>query len=761
MDPKSQDFTHGGNSSNELNKLPIIGRKMLYKIFMEIPAILCVVTGPEFNLLLSNEPFYRLIGKKDLNGKTMNDILPELEGQGFLKLLTKVYESGVPFTGKEFPVKLIRESGIKETVYLNFNCQAFLDHEEKLTGILIFAYDVTEQVVSRIKVENAESSYKKLVEGLPSALFTCNADGFIDLYNDAAVSLWGTTPEPGKVEFWNVLKMLNLKGEPLPFKESPMYIALKEGRVGNGEIMIERPDGTRRNVIPYPQPLLDVKGKINGAVNVLVDITEQVKARKQLEQALAMLANLYVNAPAFICTLKGPEFQFDSINPEYQKLHGKRKLEGRKLIEAVPELKGQGVFELLNNVYNTGEPFVVTEKLLFLGRDEGKEPEPTYLNFSYQPMYDKEHEIDGILVFGYEVTEQVLQRKKGEENLKTILESLPQITSTSSADGTNIYFNKFFFNYSGLSREEASSTGWNSILHPDEIRDVLAEWENCKTTGSDFYKEIRLKRESDGMYRWHIAHLTAVKNSSREIVQWVATATDIHEQKTKEQKKDEFLSIASHELKTPLTTVKAYLQLLELSLEGHSDELKLYTKKAIQSVDRLKDLISELLDVNKIKLGLLNINISSFNFNEMLDNAIDGVKTNLMNHKIIKTGLIKETVEGDKERLEQVIINLLSNAIKYSPDEEFVFLDVSLDDGFVKVSVTDTGIGIAKTNLDKIFDRYFRVADHDIQFQGLGIGLYISMNIIQQHKGTLWAESKINKGSTFYITIPLKRPDSN
>ena len=150
-------------------------------------------------------------------------------------------------------------------------------------------------------------------------------------------------------------------------------------------------------------------------------------------------------------------------------------------------------------------------------------------------MLDKK--VSGILVFGYEVTEQVLAKKKGEENLRKILESLPQITSASSANGTSIFFNRFFFEYSGLSREEATVNGWNSIVHPDEIDEVLSDWEICKQKGEDFYKEIRLKRKSDGVYRWHISHITPMKNKKGEITQWIASATDIHEQKTKEEKK--------------------------------------------------------------------------------------------------------------------------------------------------------------------------------------------------------------------------------
>jgi PAS domain S-box-containing protein len=744
------------NQTSAHKRSGLIRRGMLYNIFMKSPAMLCILKGPNHTFVLANDPYRKLIGNRNPVGKTLREALPELEGQGFYEILDNVYATGEPFTGKEMPANLYR-NGKMEQVYVNLNYQPFVDSEGKIEGIFVFAYDVTEQVVARKKIKESQLKYRNLIFGLPVALYTCDADGYIQLYNEAAEKLWGRKPEIGKDLWCGSWKIFRTNGEPLPLDECPMAIVLKEGRISNMEIVIQRPDGSKKNVVPYPQPIYDSNGNITGATNTLVDITEQVKSRRQMEQVAEMIERLYMNAPAFICTLKGPEHIFELVNPEYQKMYGSRQILGKKVADAIPELVSQGIIEKLDHVYQTGEPYVVTEMLLYLSRDEGKEPEPTYLNYSYQPMYDADRNINGILVFGYEVTKQVLAKMEGEENLKLILESLPQITSTSSANGTNIYFNKFFFEYSGLSKEEATVNGWNSILHPKEINEVLNQWEECKKNGEDFYREIRLKRKSDGVYRWHISHITAIKNSKGEITQWIASATDIHEQKMKEQKKDEFLSIASHEMKTPLTSVKAYLQLLELSLDKNNEKANSFTKKAILSVDRLKDLIAELLDVSKIQNGRLNLNISNFDFNEMIDDAIENIQYNSPKHSLIKTGKIAQLVNGDRERLQQVIINLLSNAVKYSPDSKDIFINAYIENNQLTVSVKDNGIGISENNLSKIFERYYRVEGQDIHFQGLGIGLFISMDIVRRHDGKLWVESEPGKGSTFYFTLPLKK----
>ena len=224
-----------------------------------------------------------------------------------------------------------------------------------------------------------------------------------------------------------------------------------------------------------------------------------------------------------------------------------------------------------------------------------------------------------------------------------------------------------------------------------------------------------------------------------------------------EEKKDEFISIASHEMKTPLTTAKGYLQLLELSMDKADETAILYAKKASHSVNRLNELIGELMDVSKIQYGKLDYSITNFDFNEMVDNAVDDIQHTSQIHTIVKTGKINQLVTGDKERLQQVVINLLTNAIKYSPDGKSVFINMQQENGEITLSVKDNGIGISKANLKKIFDKYFRVEDHSIQFQGLGIGLFISHEIIERHHGKLWAESSLGNGSTFYFTLPVNK----
>src|SRR5690606_30546783 len=312
-----------GSSDEMSNVMPVISRDTLQQMLMEIPAMLCVLKGPELIIVMENEPCHRITGMSQMTGKKLSDVIPGLEKQGYMNILREVYHTGLPFTGEELPVEIVTANGITETIYLNINYQVFNDHDDSVRSILFFGYDVTERVLSKKKIGEAEENYRNLLMGLPTALYTCDTENNILLYNEAALKLWNHEPSAEYEKIEN-LKYLDKDGNPLEYAETPMGKALK-GIIDNNEIQVERPDGTRIHLVPYPQLIYDTDGIIKGSVNVFVDITSQVNALKELEQNGAMIENLFMNAPAFICSLKGPHYQFELINPEFQKLFGTRK----------------------------------------------------------------------------------------------------------------------------------------------------------------------------------------------------------------------------------------------------------------------------------------------------------------------------------------------------------------------------------------------------------------------------------------------------
>ncbi len=231
---------------------------------------------------------------------------------------------------------------------------------------------------------------------------------------------------------------------------------------------------------------------------------------------------------------------------------------------------------------------------------------------------------------------------------------------------------------------------------------------------------------------------------------------DISGRRELERRKDDFLSIASHELKTPLTTVKGYIQLLERTVPDEaSDKYKSILAKTAMYLDRLNNLIAELLDVSRIRSGNIEIHQSLFDFDYLIAETVEAIQTTANQHKITVVGAANTKVLADESHITQVVNNLLSNAIKYAPNAEEVVIHVAKVSNFIKFSVTDKGMGISLEDQKKVFERFYRAGEIQQNFPGMGIGLYICDQIIKNHGGSLWVESEIGKGSTFSFTLPI------
>jgi len=237
---------------------------------------------------------------------------------------------------------------------------------------------------------------------------------------------------------------------------------------------------------------------------------------------------------------------------------------------------------------------------------------------------------------------------------------------------------------------------------------------------------------------------------------------DITERREIERRKDDFLSIASHELKTPLTTVKGYVQLMSRFMpENSSDKFKGIVEKTGVYIDRLNNLISELLDVSRIQTGNIELHKEPFDFDKMVYETVEGMQAANKDYQIIIKGKTNINYVGDESHLIQVLNNLLSNAVKYSPQSREVVVYLSTVSNYLKVSVIDQGMGISIEDQKRIFERFYRVGDIQQHYPGMGIGLYICDQIIKNHDGTLWVESEKGKGSTFSFTLPLNERVGN
>ncbi len=234
---------------------------------------------------------------------------------------------------------------------------------------------------------------------------------------------------------------------------------------------------------------------------------------------------------------------------------------------------------------------------------------------------------------------------------------------------------------------------------------------------------------------------------------------DITEQRILQQRNDSFMSMASHELKTPVTTVKTLVQILQAQYKESGDAtLVEYLATINQQIEQLTKLVVDLLDVSKIKADKFELQEKIFDFDALTAEIVKSCQLLSPQHVITIVGQTHAQVSGDRDALSRVFINLITNAIKYSPQADLITVSLVSRAGVVCVGVKDFGIGIARVHQEKVFDRFFQVGNKGGQsFAGLGIGLYIAAAIIAQHAGRLWVESAEGSGSTFFFELPVSR----
>lgn len=379
---------------------------------------------------------------------------------------------------------------------------------------------------------------------------------------------------------------------------------------------------------------------------------EMARIRKEAEQRVRIerqhLHDLFIQAPAAIVILQGADYQVEFANPATLSIWGRKEkdLLHKPLFEAMPELRGQGLDPLLEGVFRTGIPYVGSELKVALDRAGTGKLEDVYFTFVYTPLRDAANTIEGIMVFAYDVTEQVRARSRVE----------------------------------ALSRQ-----------------------------------------------------------------------------------KDEFIGVASHELKTPVTSLKGYAQLLARRFRKAGDEraAELLEKMDLQ-LNKLTDLIGDLLDATRIESGQLLLHKTSFVFNELIREIAEETQRTTTKHRIVLELAKPVTLSADRERIGQVLTNLLTNAIKYSPQADTIIIRTTCSEQEIITSVQDFGIGIAREKQKHIFERFFRVeGETEATYPGLGLGLYISTEFVKRHRGSLQVESEEGKGTTVSFSLPLENVEAS
>ncbi len=295
------------------------------------------------------------------------------------------------------------------------------------------------------------------------------------------------------------------------------------------------------------------------------------------------------------------------------------------------------------------------------------------------------------------------------------------------------------------------------ILEAEEAAHIIALKKRVLETGQGYHEVVKATRH--GGLRYFDLSIEPLRDGKGEMIGVIGTSRDVTEQVEIEKRKDDFISIASHELRTPITVLKGYAQLLTKQLDKQGTQEQVSMLKIIETQSsKLVRLIDELLDASKIQMGRLDFEEKPVDLDVLVHETVEMLQANISTHILHISGATHAVIEGDKDRLSQVITNLITNAVKYSPQANNVHITLSSTEKAALISVRDYGIGIAKAHQKHIFDRFYRVHDsnHKI-FKGLGMGLYIAHDIIKRHGGDLTIESEEGTGSTFIVSLPLQK----
>lgn len=689
--------------------------------------------------------------------------------------------------------------GISPRLVLNEKYQEFSELASIQIGIALDnANTYKSEQIRAEALQESEERFRNMADNAPVMVWVTDPTGYCTFLSQSWFDFTGRNEETGLGFGW----LEATHPEDREYVESVFINSNQNHAEFRVEYRLRHKDGVYRWAIDAASPRITKDGHFEGYIGSVIDITERKEIEierdrsLQLEQAARAeaefqrkrLNSILMQAPAFIAIASGREFIFEFANPFYQEMTGNRKLIGLSVREALPEIEGQGFIELLEHVFDTGETFFGEEMPILLNQRGNGSLDKIFVNFIYQALYDSNNIIEGILVFGFEVTNQVVARQRAEaltEDLKAQQIALKRSEARfsllveanligvilASADGTIREANDAFLKMVGYSRQDLQNgvMNWHEMTPADysaQDQKILQEL-IASGKSAPFEKQYICK---DGSYVPVLVGATPIEEDE---LAWVCFVLDLSESKKSEtllrkqaeelsrvnQVKDEFLATVSHELRTPLNAILGYATMLR---SRKLDPVK--TERALETIERSakaqNQLINDLLDVSRIITGKLRLNVHPMILVSLIESAIDSIRPaaeakNISIHSILDpdAGL----VSGDSDRLQQVFWNLFTNAIKFTPKGGRVYVQLERVNSHVEITVSDTGEGISPEFLPYVFDRLQQADSTTTRVHGgLGLGLAIVRHLIELHGGKVYAHSAgEGLGASFTINLPI------
>jgi PAS domain S-box-containing protein len=623
----------------------------------------------------------------------------------------------------------------------------------RLNGTL---QDITEEVAAQHAFKESEENFRKLILQAPIGMIILKGENFfVELVNDTYLQiagktrkefenrpLWEAIPESKTLGFDHILKKVLQTGIAHYGNEQPTTM------IRNGK--------KQTFFINYVyEPLKDADGTINRIMVVSVDVTEILESKRKIQDAeeRARLATAASGLGSFDLDLRKGTM---TTSERFDEIFGFKSHASRAdYVKAIhPD---DHIIRL-----NAHRRALDIGHIYYEARVIWKDQSLHWIRVEGKIYYDG----DGKALRMLGTVMDITQQRNAKEELIQINQRLAIALEAGSLGSYEIdlkthqirFSEQFNLNYGLLPNIQLSYDELFNFIEDPFKTEVIEAINNAIVNGKVYGAEYPI-RWPDNSIHWIKESGKAQYDEQGNPITFIGVSFDITETKQLQQQKDDFIGIASHELKTPVTSIKAYAQVLEKILLKKGDVMEAgLMRKMDAQLNRLTSLIGDLLDVTKVNAGKLQYNHTHFDFNEMIHFVIEDLQHTTEHHQIVENLEEVGLVFADKERVSQVLTNLITNAIKYSPNAEKIIVHTSISGENVEVCVEDFGIGIASDKLNKVFEQFYRVSGNmQHTFPGLGLGLYISSEIIKREGGRIWVDSTEGQGSKFCFSIPINR----